>query len=182
MNDPGIRGNDLEVFEAVLTPPQEGVSLSIAAKFEIGVDLNGLWRSELVHLNRMIDDQLDRLQRVDPRGIAPIRAIASRMAARSTTAGTPVKSCRSTRLGVKAISVSGSARASHRASERMSSARTARPSSVRRRFSRRMRSEKGSFPVGRPALSRASRRKMSYSRPPARSTARLPKLSFIGEP
>ena len=33
--------------------------------------------------------------------------MASRMAARSTTQGTPVKSCSRTRLGVKAISFSG---------------------------------------------------------------------------
>ena len=35
--------------------------------------------------------------------------MASRIAARSTTAGTPVKSCRSTRPGVKEISCDGSA-------------------------------------------------------------------------
>ena len=35
--------------------------------------------------------------------------MASRIAARSTTAGTPVKSCSSTRAGVKAISFSTSA-------------------------------------------------------------------------
>src|SRR5919108_379532 len=44
-------------------------------------------------------------------GSPPMAAIASRMAARSTTAGTPVKSCMSTRAGVKAISRLGSARA-----------------------------------------------------------------------
>ena len=33
--------------------------------------------------------------------------MASRMAARSTTAGTPVKSCSSTRAGMKAISLLG---------------------------------------------------------------------------
>ena len=35
--------------------------------------------------------------------------MASRMAARSTTAGTPVKSCNSTRLGMNAISCDGDA-------------------------------------------------------------------------
>ncbi len=48
--------------------------------------------------------------------------MASRMAARSTTAGTPVKSCRSTRAGVKAISRSGSAFGSQWARASMSSA------------------------------------------------------------
>ena len=45
------------------------------------------------------------------------------MAARSTTAGTPVKSCSSTRAGVKAISADGSASGSHVARASMSSAR-----------------------------------------------------------
>ena len=39
-------------------------------------------------------------------GSPPSSAIASRMAARSTTAGTPVKSCRITRAGMKGISTS----------------------------------------------------------------------------
>ena len=45
-------------------------------------------------------------------GSPPSSRTASRMVARSTTAGTPVKSCISTRAGVKAISVAGSAVAS----------------------------------------------------------------------
>src|SRR6516162_7235743 len=40
-------------------------------------------------------------------GSPPRACIASRMAARSTTAGTPVRSCRITRAGVNWISVSG---------------------------------------------------------------------------
>ena len=55
-------------------------------------------------------------------GSPPRSAIASRIAARSTTAGTPVKSCITTRAGVKAISSLGSALASHVASASMSAA------------------------------------------------------------
>ena len=40
-------------------------------------------------------------------GSPPRSAIASRIAARSTTPGTPVKSCITTRAGVKAISSDG---------------------------------------------------------------------------
>ena len=47
--------------------------------------------------------------------------MASRIAARSTTAGTPVKSCMSTRAGVKAISSDGLGVASQVASASMSS-------------------------------------------------------------
>ena len=76
-------------------------------------------------------------------GSPPISAIASRSAARSTTHGTPVKSCRITRAGVKAISFDGSALASHVASASMSSARMPIPSSLRSRFSRSTFSENG---------------------------------------
>ena len=51
----------------------------------------------------------------------PSATIASRMAARSTIAGTPVKSCRRTRAGRKEISWLGSARASQPATARTSS-------------------------------------------------------------
>jgi hypothetical protein len=64
--------------------------------------------------------------------------MASRIAARSTTHGTPVKSWRRTRLGVKAISRSGVLFGCQRARASMSSRLTARPSSVRSRFSRRI--------------------------------------------
>ena len=57
-------------------------------------------------------------------GSPPICFIASRIAARSTIAGTPVKSWSKTRLGRKAISRSGSALGSHAARPRMSSAVT----------------------------------------------------------
>jgi len=76
--------------------------------------------------------------------LPPMRFIASRIAARSTTAGTPVKSCSSTRLGVKAISRSGSAVGFHFDSASMSSGFTETPFSVRSRFSTRIFSENGS--------------------------------------
>ena len=69
--------------------------------------------AEGVDLNRVVDDQVDVDQRVDRRsGRRPISSIASRIAARSTTAGTPVKSCISTRAGWNGISTLGSAVAS----------------------------------------------------------------------
>ena len=76
-------------------------------------------------------------------GSPPRSAIASRIAARSTIAGTPVKSCITTRAGVKAISLEGSALWSQVAIASMSCLRTATPSSLRNRFSSRIFSEKG---------------------------------------
>ena len=68
-------------------------------------------------------------------GSPPNSATASRMVARSTTAGTPVKSCMITRAGLNWISVFGSAFGFQPASARICSAVTLRPSSVRSRFS-----------------------------------------------
>jgi hypothetical protein len=76
-------------------------------------------------------------------GSPPSAAMASRIAARSTTAGTPVKSCMTTRAGENAISLLGSAPASQLASASTSAAVTAPLPSVRRRFSSRTFSEKG---------------------------------------
>jgi hypothetical protein len=57
------------------------------------------------------------------------------MAARSTMHGTPVKSCMSTRAGVKPISADGSAAGSQPASAWIWPAVIIRPSSLRSRFS-----------------------------------------------
>ena len=65
----------------------------------------------------------------------PRSTTASRMVARSTTQGTPVKSCMITRAGVNWISVSGCASGSHPARARTWSAVMLAPSSVRSRFS-----------------------------------------------
>ena len=67
----------------------------------------------------------------------PSFCIALRIAARSTTAGTPVKSCISTRAGRNAISCSSDFLRSHLDTATMSAFLTERPSSLRRRFSSR---------------------------------------------
>ncbi len=65
----------------------------------------------------------------------PSSSIASRIAARSTSAGTPVKSCISTRAGWNGISVLGSAFASQVAIASMLPRVTDSPSSRRSAFS-----------------------------------------------
>ncbi len=77
--------------------------------------------------------------------------MASRMVARSTMHGTPVKSCMITRAGVNWISLSGSASASHPASALMSSAVMSAPSSVRSRFSSSTLSEYGRLSTSSPS-------------------------------
>jgi len=68
-------------------------------------------------------------------GSPPSAAIASRIAARSTRQGTPVKSCSSTRAGANTISADGSAAGSPPATASICAAVTSRPSSLRSRFS-----------------------------------------------
>src|SRR3712207_1674968 len=109
-------------------------------------------------------------------GSQPASAIASRMTARSTTHGTPVKSCMRMRAGLKAISFEGSAFGSHSTSARTSSAVTATPSSLRRRFSSRTLSENGRRAARSPM---AARRNTSYERSPTESVPRAPKLSVV---
>ena len=77
--------------------------------------------------------------------------MASRIVARSTTQGTPVKSCMMTRAGVYWISWLGSASASHPATALMSSAVMFSPSSWRSRFSSRTFSENGSESTSSPS-------------------------------
>jgi hypothetical protein len=73
----------------------------------------------------------------------PRAAIASRIAARSTTAGTPVKSCIRTRAGRKAISCCEERATSQAAIASTSATVTDFPSSKRNRFSRSTFIEKG---------------------------------------
>ena len=84
----------------------------------------------------------------------PRACMASRIAARSTTAGTPVRSCRMTRAGVNWISVSGSlARVPLRQRVTWSAVMLA-PSSLRSRFSSRIFRLNGRLPDPSTASSR----------------------------
>ena len=85
-------------------------------------------------------------------GSPPRATIASRIAARSTTHGTPVKSCSTTRPGMKAISRSPTRFASNAASERTCSSVTTRPSQFLRHASSRT-----LIPMGSRAMSPCSR-------------------------
>ena len=92
-------------------------------------------------------------------GSPPIRCTEERKAARSTTAGRPVKSCIITRPGLNGSSADADACASQLARRRTSSAVTSKPSSVRNRASRSTRIENGNREISpTPCFSKASRR------------------------
>src|SRR6266542_22477 len=110
-------------------------------------------------------------------GSPPARSTAERIAAMSTAAGTPVKSCISTRAGMKARAVSGGGSAGHRARADTSSDDTSRLPARRRRFSSRIFTVWGRR--ARSAPSTESSRWMSSGSPPASSVARAPPSSAI---
>ena len=128
--------HDLEVVERLLAPAQERVALAVALELELRVAEDRARRS------RTRPPARSGRSRARPGssglirdGSPPRSAMAFRIAARSTTAGTPVKSCRSTRAGRNEISSAGSACGSQRASASASAS-----SPCRAAFSSRIRS------------------------------------------
>ena len=68
--DPGRRRHHAEVVERLLAPAQEGVALLVALVVAVGVDVEGARVAEGVDLDRVVDHQVDRDERVDARGVA----------------------------------------------------------------------------------------------------------------
>ena len=65
VDDAGLRRDDHEALERRLAPAQELVALLVALVLAVGVEAQGLARAEGVDLDRVVDDQLGRDQRVD---------------------------------------------------------------------------------------------------------------------
>jgi hypothetical protein len=104
--DAGAGRHDAEVLERALAPLQEVVALAVALVFELDVRAKAFG---VPNSSTMTEWSMTRSTGTSGLifcGIAAERpaSMPSRMAARSTTAGTPVKSCISTRAGRKAIS------------------------------------------------------------------------------
>ena len=116
MADAGRGRHDAEVVEAPLAPLEERVALAVAFEVALGVDARR--RASLPKASTCTEWSITRSTSTSGLiavGSPPISSIASRIAARSTTAGTPVKSCIRTRAGWKGISTLGSAAASQEA-------------------------------------------------------------------
>ena len=54
-----------EVVKTLLSPPQKSVAFDISRQLELSVVTERLCRTEAVHLNRMVNDQVHRLKGVD---------------------------------------------------------------------------------------------------------------------
>ena len=104
VHDAGARRHDAEVVERLLAPAEELVALAVALNSSSTFRSSASARAEVVDLHRVVDHQVDRHSGLIFFGSPPSRCIAARIAARSTTHGTPVKSCSTTRAGLKGIS------------------------------------------------------------------------------
>ncbi len=78
VDDAGIGRDDSEILEGVLPPAEKRVPLAIPLKFQLGVGRECVRRAGLIDLDRVVDDQLDRLERVDFPRVAsqPVHRVA----------------------------------------------------------------------------------------------------------
>ena len=65
VHDAGVGRHGLEALERRLAPAQEGVALAVALVLLLGVDPERLGGAERVDLDRVVDHELDRDERVD---------------------------------------------------------------------------------------------------------------------
>ena len=70
VNDAGIGRHHAEVAERRLAPAQQGVAFLVALEFEQRVDGEGLRRAVLIHLDGVVDDQVDGDERVGEARVA----------------------------------------------------------------------------------------------------------------
>ena len=144
--DPGAGRHDLEVGERALAPAQERVALAVALELQLDVAAR---RPSGSRTRRPAPSGRSRARPGSSglicAGSPPSWAIASRIAARSTTAGTPVKSCSSTRAGRERDLARRLGRGSHVATAWMPAS-----SPARRAPSSRTRSVYGSRSIATP--------------------------------
>jgi len=65
VHDPGAGGDDAEVLERLLGPPQQGVSLSVSLVLPLDVQAVGVGGAEVVDLHRVVDDEVGGDDRID---------------------------------------------------------------------------------------------------------------------
>ena len=138
MDDAGPGRHDAQVTERGLRPAQQLVALAVPLVLALDVERERPVVAEHVDLDRVVDDEVGRDERVDERrvaaevghGVAHDREIDDR--------GHAVKSWRITREGMNGISASAVAPGRHAASVSTSSPRTIPPPAWRSRFSRRI--------------------------------------------
>ena len=97
--------HDLERVERLHAPLHELVALLVAREFQLHVEVEHVRRAVVVDLHRVVDDEVHRHERLDRSwGSCPCCCATLRIAARSASTGTPVKSCSTMRARMKGIS------------------------------------------------------------------------------
>ncbi len=71
MADAGSRRHHPQVVELALRPTQQRVALAVALHLQLHVSPAGVGDAGVVHLNRVVDHQVDRHAGVDDRRVAP---------------------------------------------------------------------------------------------------------------
>ncbi len=80
VDDAGVRRHDPQPVEGALTPAEERVPLAVALELELDVPPDREARRELVHLDRVVDHELGRDERIDRARVASL--VAHRVAHR----------------------------------------------------------------------------------------------------
>lgn len=93
------RRHDAKPTERLLSPFQEHITFVVALHFRAYVFFKCLIITKTIDGHRVVNDQSTGESGLTFAVSPPRRLTASRIAARSTTAGTPVKSCISTLAG-----------------------------------------------------------------------------------
>src|SRR5438094_6189230 len=65
MHDADSRRNELESLESLLTPLEKLVTLAIALELHVQIKFQRARRTEEIDLHRVIDNQIDRHERLD---------------------------------------------------------------------------------------------------------------------
>lgn len=59
MTDPAGRRDDGKIIERLLSPSQKFVPLLIPTKLNFTIELDGIWKAVVIHLHRVVDDEVD---------------------------------------------------------------------------------------------------------------------------
>src|SRR6476660_35089 len=70
MDDADSRRNKLESFKSLLTPLEKLVTLAIALELHVQIEFERARRTKEIDLHRVIDDKIDRHERLDDLRVA----------------------------------------------------------------------------------------------------------------
>ena len=70
VHDPRVGRHHREVVEGALSPAQEGVALLVALELALGIETEGVARTEGIDLDGVVDHELGRRERIDLGGVA----------------------------------------------------------------------------------------------------------------